>query len=164
MPEGSKGAKRPRLHISLKRGAAITVNRISIGNLKLVYLICANKRIQYANGKSPIAYIGTTAKGIERLAQSAAARSEDILRQHGVNSFEVRIVTCGTHKRVRTWHKLERGLILIKEKYGGVPYCNTVGKNIVEGDEFNYFARTRIVDVLITLEKTGVASGHVISD
>jgi hypothetical protein len=62
-------------------------------------------------------------------------------------------------------HKLERALILIfKEKYGGVPYCNTVGKNIVEGDEFNYFARTRIVDVLITLEKTGVASGHVISD
>ncbi len=29
---------------------------------------------------------------------------------------------------------------------------------------YEAFARTRIVDVLITLEKTGVASGHVISD
>jgi hypothetical protein len=143
----------------------MAVNRISIGDLKLVYVICANKKIKYTSGRSPIAYIGTTKKGIERVAQSVAYRADDILSKHGVNSFEVRIITCGVRRRVRTWRKLERALLLVfKERFGGVPYCNTVGKNFIEGDEFRYFSKRRVMNIIDNLGESGIAPEHVISN
>lgn len=155
-----------RLRISLKRESAMKVNRISINDLKLVYVICANKKVRYPKGRTPVVYIGTTRNGIARVAASAAFRSEDILLLPGVNSFEVRIVTCSVRQGVRTWRKLERAfLLLFKDKYGSVPYCNTagVGKNFVETNEFDFFARKRIRDILDNLAETGVAPEHVIS-
>jgi hypothetical protein len=131
----------------------MTVNRISIHSLKLVYVICANKRIKYSKGRTPVVYIGTTRNGISRVAASAAHRSEDVLWLHGVDSFQVRIVTCRVRQRVRTWHKLERALLLeFRRRYGEVPYCNTVGKNITETNEFEFFARRRVKNILEDLE------------
>jgi hypothetical protein len=53
-----------RLSISLKRGAVMIVDRLSIGDLKLAYVIVADKKVKYASGRARIAYIGTTKNGI----------------------------------------------------------------------------------------------------
>jgi hypothetical protein len=154
-----------RLRISLKRAPAMVVNRISIRHQKLAYVICANKKIPYPKGNSPVVYIGTTKTGIDRVAQSASYWSEDILDLRGVNSFEVRIVTCDARQAVRSWHKLERALLLeFREKYGSIPLCNTAGKNFVETNEFDkFFARKRVRDILDNLADAGVAPEHLIS-
>lgn len=140
------------------------VNRISIKHSKLVYVVCASKKIKYPKGGSPIVYIGTTRKGVSRVAGSAAFRSKTILRLHGVKSFHVRIVTCGVRQHVRTWHKLERALLLVfRDRYGSVPRCNTAGKNVVENNEFSLFARKRVGDILNNLAERRVPE-RVISD
>jgi len=144
-----KKPNKKRLRISLKREPAMEVNRSSIDDLKLVYAICADKKIRYPEGRSRVVYIGTTTKGISRVAVSAAFRSEDILYLTGVNSFRVRVITCGVRQGVRTWHKLERALLIaFRDRYGEIPYCNTAGKNFVETNEFDLFARKRLRDIL----------------
>jgi hypothetical protein len=138
-------------------------NRISIGSLKLCYVICANRMIRYKNGNSRIVYIGTTKNGIARVAPSAAYRATVILQEHGINSLEIRIVTCGVRRRVRTWFKLERALLLrFKERYGDVPRCNVQGKHFVETNEFDLFARKRVDDILKNLE-TGIVPDRIVS-
>ncbi len=143
-----------RLRIALKPEPAMEVNRHAIRDQKLVYVICANKKIQYPNGRSRVVYIGTTRLGISRVAASAAYRSEDILRLRGVNSFKVSIVTCGARRNVRGWQKLERAFLLeFKEKHGGVPRFNTAGKNFVETNEFgdHLFSRNAVRTILDNL-------------
>lgn len=138
-----------RLSISLKRGAAIEVDRISIGDLRLVYVICANKRLRYPKGESRIAYIGTTKNGISRFAQSAASRSHLVLRLRGVTSFQVRLVTCGRRQRVKSWRKLERGLILaFRDRFGAPPRCNAHGRKLEWSGEQKLFAPSRLRAVI----------------
>ena len=132
-----------RLNLSLKAQHALEVTRIAVGNQKLVYVLIANKSFSYSHGrKSAIAYIGTTKKGVARVAGSAAERAEDILSKWGVKKVTARIVTCSPRRRVKTWLKLERALLLeFRSAYGSVPKCNLQGKNVVETDEFSYFSR-----------------------
>lgn len=68
-----------RLTVSLSRKHAMMVTRMSLGKKKLVYVIQAQKPLKYPWGRSRIAYIGTTKKGIARFAQSAAAKADDVL-------------------------------------------------------------------------------------
>lgn len=139
----------PRLHVSLKRGNAMEISRISIGNEKLVYFLLADKKLDYAGGRSRVAYIGTTKNGISRVANSVAYRAPDVLRLRGVQGFSVRIVTCKPRQRVKTWVKLERAFLLaFKETYEEVPWCNSHGKSITEVDEFRYFSRSRLKRIL----------------
>jgi hypothetical protein len=138
-----------RLRISLKRSPALEVDRVSIGHLKLVYVICADKKVKYPKGRSRIAYIGTTQNGIDRVAQSAAIRSDRVLNLHGVNSFQVRIVTCTPRQHVKTWHKLERALILyFRDTYGAIPICNEMGNNMTWRGERDLFAVKRLWDII----------------
>jgi hypothetical protein len=138
-----------RLRISLKRGAAIHVERISVGNQKLVYVLLADKKIPYKNGRSRIVYIGTTKNGIDRVAQSVAAHSDEIFQQWGVMEFDARIVTCGPRKGVKTWHELERALLMtFRGIYEDVPLCNGTGHGLSERDEFQLFSRKRLRDVI----------------
>lgn len=141
-------AKR-RLNLSLKRDAAVSATRVSIGKAKLVYLLIADKKLKYKSGKSRVAYIGTTKKGISRISQSVAARAEDILKLRGVRSFHARVVTCRPRQKVKTWKKLERALLLpFRTIYGEVPKCNSHGKNMTETDEFDLFAKSGITTIL----------------
>lgn len=138
-----------RLRISLKRGAAIHVERISIGNQKLVYVLLADKKIRYKRGRSRIVYIGTTKNGIDRVAQSVAARADEIFQQWGVMEFDARIVTCVPRRGVKTWHKLERALLLMfRTIYEQVPLCNGTGHALIERDEFQIFSKKRLRDVI----------------
>ncbi|WP_420008413.1 hypothetical protein [Xanthomonas sacchari] len=130
-----------RIKLSLNRDPAMHATRVSIGKAKLVYILVADKKLKYVGGKSRIAYIGTTRKGTSRIAQSVAARADVILSIRGVRSFHARIVTCRPRRKVKTWHYLERALLItFKEMFGEVPACNSHGSNMKRGKEFDYFA------------------------
>ena len=136
-----------KANISLKRETALTANRILVGNQKLVYVLVGPKAVKYEWGRSRILYIGTTKNGSARVAQSVASRADSILQQHGVRSFEARIVTCRPRRRVKTWLKLERAMLLcFREIYGELPLCNVSG--LKPTDEFSYFKRERVVQVI----------------
>lgn len=139
-----------RLSIKAHRYEALYVSRVADKIDHLVYVFRCDKRLQYPNAeKSRIAYIGTTASGVWRLTSSAAERASRILGQRGVESFDAFILTCTRRQRVRTWHKLERALLLrFREMFGRVPICNTHGQQMIETDEFDYFARARVTDVI----------------
>jgi hypothetical protein len=129
----------------LKRDQAIRVTRVTLGKNKLVYVLIADKPLPYAYGRSRIAYIGTTKKGVGRIAQSVAARTEDILSLHGVRTFHARIVTCKPRRGVETWKKLERAMLLkFREAFGVVPKCNSIGKKMKASDEFKYFGNSSV--------------------
>ena len=50
---------------------------------------------------------------------------------------------------MKTWRKLERGLLLtFREEYGAVPRCNTQGKGMSWSDECDYFSYARLVRLL----------------
>jgi hypothetical protein len=138
-----------RLPLSLKRDEALRVTRVSIGTKKLVYVLVTDKKLTYRNGRSRIAYIGTTENGVKRVAESAAFRARRILSLRGVRTFHARIVTCRPRPNVRTWRKLERALLLeFRRRYGGVPRRNVQGNRIKERDEFRYFRRKRVGAVI----------------
>lgn len=137
------------LRISLKQREAISVDRITVGNQKLAYLICCDRKIRYGTKRSRIAYIGTTKNGISRVAQSAASRSDEVLRLRGVKRFTVHIVTCTPRRNVKSWHKLERALLLtFKEMFGQVPKCNTHGKRTKWKGEDKLFRMKRLRTVV----------------
>ena len=141
-----------RLKLSLKREEALRATRVTVGKGKLVYVLVADKPLKYTYGKSRIAYIGTTKKGVGRIAQSVAARAEDILSLHGVRTFHARIVTCKPLQNVETWKKLERAMLLkFREAFGVVPKCNSKGKKMKESDEFRYFRNTAVRKVIVKL-------------
>ena len=138
-----------RLHIRLTPDEAFSVNRIGIGQSKLVYFIIADKKIDYDEGRSRIAYIGTTKNGGSRVASSAAYRAEEVLRRRGIYQIHTRIITCRPRQRVKTWRKLESACLLaFRERFGEVPLCNVHGKGIVEKDEFTLFSLARINRVI----------------
>ena len=154
-----------RLRVSLKREPAITVNRVAIGNEKLVYVICADKKLQYPWGRTPIVYVGTTKNGVSRIASSAAYRADKVLNMHGVKSFDVRVVTCRVRQGIKTWAKLERALLLsFREKFGEVPKCNVAGKKIIEQNEFEVFSKSRISEIIAALTDHGQAATREITD
>ena len=138
-----------RLSLTLKRDHALEATRVSLGKSKLVYLLIADKRLVYPQGKSRIAYIGTTKKGVARIAHSIAARAEAILGLRGVRSFHARVVTCRPRRRLKTWRKLERALLLkFKERFGQPPECNSQGKRMKVTNEFHYFSPAGVASVI----------------
>jgi hypothetical protein len=142
-----------KLRVSLKRFHALEVTRIGMGNQKLVYVLVANKRFSYPFAKSAIAYIGTTRKGFERVASSAAGRAEGIFSERpGIQTVTARIVTCAPRKHVASWKKLERALLqAFKHEYGAVPVFNSQGKGMRETDEYEYFSREAVRKCILAL-------------
>jgi hypothetical protein len=138
----------------------MTVRRVALEHERLVYVICADRKLRYPNGLySHIAYIGTTKNGISRVATSAAYRSWDILWSHGVQSFDVRLVTCRGRQGFRSWCRLERAmLIAFREMFGGIPLCNTQGNGFKEQREFDTFRRARIDQIIRDLSDHGAKS------
>ncbi len=138
-----------KLKVSLKHEAAITATRVSVSTERMVYVLVASKMLKYPYGKSRIAYIGTTEKGIQRVAQSVAYRANHILSLHGVRSFEARIVSCRPRQNVSTWKKLESALLLgFRRQFGKVPRFNQKGAKMNESDEFSYFNEKRIREII----------------
>jgi hypothetical protein len=148
-----------RLKVSLKRKPALTIRRVALEHERLVYVICADKKLKYENGYSQIAYFGTTKNGISRVATSAAFRSWDVLWSRGVQSADVRIVTCRPRQGFKSWLKLERALILaFWQKFGEPPMCNIQGRAMKLKDEFDRFSFDRLSQIIDTLSDEGARS------
>jgi hypothetical protein len=128
---------------------AVSVTRNAINREKLVYLACANKQFTYADGKSKIVYIGTTQAGADRITSSAAAMARGLLNNYGVNRVDFFVVAAAPRRKVKSWRKLERGLILtFRAMFGNPPVANNHGKKMRWGDELNYFTRARLESVI----------------
>jgi hypothetical protein len=137
------------LTIQTTSNPALTITRTATQATQLVYVALANKKIKYACGDSRIVYIGTTKNGVERIAASAAQKAKEMLGLFGVTHLEFFVITSTSLAGIKTWHKLERGLLLaFREKFGEVPRCNIVGKNMKWTDELIYFTRSRLDGVI----------------
>ena len=133
------------LTVQTSNRPAVTITRTATKANELVYVAVANKTISYPGGKSRIVYIGTTKNGAQRIAASAAAKAGQMLGLHGVKHLEFFVITSSAMNGVKTWHKLERGLLLaFKAKFGRPPSCNIVGKKMRWTDELTYFTRGRL--------------------
>jgi hypothetical protein len=139
-----------KLSITYKKdNPCLTINRVAFHNDKLVYIACANKGVRYPWGKSKIVYIGTTKKGANRIASSAAWRGEVLLYDYGISHLKIHVVTCGRVQGAETWKKLERALLIrFREIFGNVPRANKVGKHLKWRDEKRYFAQEKLDRVI----------------
>jgi predicted GIY-YIG superfamily endonuclease len=127
----------------------VVIHRRANSNKRVVYIAVANKSHKYRYGRSRILYIGSTKKGSSRVAASAAAKARELLSEHGVKTLEFYTVRCPGRQHVKTWMKLERGLLLIfRERFGDVPTANTHGKRAKWKDELSFFTRRRLVSVV----------------
>lgn len=135
---------------------AIKITRTAFDSTELCYVAVANKAIKYQLGASKIVYIGTTKSGADRIAASAAAKAGEMLGIHGVTHLEFFVVTSSKKSSVKTWHKLERGLLLtFKDVFGEPPKCNKVGKGMKWTDELEYFTEARLRSVIEKYSKPG---------
>jgi predicted GIY-YIG superfamily endonuclease len=108
-----------RLRIKFHDTPAITITRIALHADRLVYFAVTNKRMKYEYGASRIVYIGTTKKGVNRIASSAAGQGEALLSDRGIKRLEFYTITCSARQAVQTWRKLERALLIrFREKFG----------------------------------------------
>jgi hypothetical protein len=136
-----------RLHSS----PVMTVTRRVLKHKKIVYLLIANRPIKYPRGKSRIAYIGTTSKGLARVATSVAYRAEKILSGYGLSSMQVHIVTCPPQRSVRTWVFLERALICrFVQYFVSAPKCNSQGKNFKWTSKLDKLFNQKSIDAILT--------------
>jgi hypothetical protein len=109
---------------------------------------------RYRYGRSRIAYIGTTKRGARRIAASAASKADEMLDLHGVKELQFYVVSCRSRQRVKTWHKLERALLLtFREIYGEIPWCNAQGAKLKWKDELQYFTHKRLRGVIGKYER-----------
>ncbi len=142
-------ANKKKLTIRTTTKPAIVISRSAVKADRLVYVAVANKPLAYPHGRSRIVYIGTTKAGAGRIAGSAAARGPGMLSLRGITELSFYVVTCVARQRVKTWRKLETGLIIaFKHLYGKAPRCNNKGKNQKWSDELDYFTRSRLEGVL----------------
>jgi hypothetical protein len=130
-----------RAKIKSGKGTLI-LSDVQSSDRALVYVLIANRKFKYRHGRSSVAYIGTTNRGLKRICESVAFRADEILSKHGVRKIEVKFFSCGGRQKVKMWRKLEHAMLFtFRSIYGEVPDCNAQGKGITEGDVFDYFSR-----------------------
>ena len=128
---------------------AVTIHRGAADNPCLAYIAVANRPIAYSYGRSHIVYIGTTRAGASRIAASAAAKAPEMLALHGITHLEFYVITCQPRRRVKTWRKLERALLLtFRQEFGEIPRCNSQGNRMVWTDEAHYFTEARLRSII----------------
>ena len=132
--------------IRLNNRVAASVTRDCLRDKRLVYFILADKKLQYPKGRSRIAYIGTTRKGMSRILSSLAFRAKKILRERGVRECHVKLVACAERPGFETWRILERELLVgFRKLFGTVPRFNTQGKGVKRP---GYFTSARVQRVI----------------
>jgi hypothetical protein len=140
------------MRISVNRKPAMTVYRRALKHRKLVYVLAARKSLKYKDGRSRILYIGTTKKGISRIASSVAHRSKKILNQRGVRELDVHIVSCEGRSGLKSWGLLERALVAhFRARYFEVPLCNTQLKNRRSTEHLDRLFKPRALGKILTM-------------
>lgn len=143
--------RRARIRGGEASEGVIVMHRTAIKYDQVVYIAVVNKRVRYEGGRSRIVYIGTTKRGIRRIASSAAAKAQDIFKQHGLKSVHFFVYSVPGRQRVNMARKLERALLLaFKDIYGEPPKFNTQGRRMRWRNEDRYFRRAGL---LATIER-----------
>jgi hypothetical protein len=138
-----------RLRIRTAGKPAVVIHRSAVRRDCVVYIAVGNKASKYPYGRSKIVYIGTTKAGASRIAQSAAGKARELLALHGVTHLEFHVVSCRPRQKVRTWRKMERGLILcFREIYGQIPKSNRQGKGMKWRDERKFFTEAQLRSII----------------
>ena len=138
----------------------LTVN-ISATNVRhLVYLLVANRPVRYGRKYSRILYIGTTERGVRRIASSASKRIQqavDTKTLRGLRRLKAYVVWAkklsGRHptkKSQNLWRMLERALLIkFCNMHGGQrPRLNETGHKMKDRGEFDLFRERRIERIL----------------
>lgn len=139
-----------RLRIQQRTKKPVLTVRRGVGETKnLVYVAVANKMIPYPIGKSPIVYIGTTSRGLLRILESAGARSESVLSQHGITKIHFFVLTCTARQKLKSWKILERALIgRFRELRGAIPCENAKLKKSADRSWAQFFEEKQLDKVL----------------
>src|SRR6266567_5194926 len=138
---GSKLAAR-RYRINEPFEPVITVESDVTKYDELVYLLVAHRPLPRKKGTSRIAYIGKTASGVSRIAQSAADKIVSTLECHGVRRLRAFVVWSEPrrYERANLPHLLERSLLLMfRDEYGELPEFNQMGVGMKWTVETDYF-------------------------
>jgi hypothetical protein len=115
-----------RVHLAAK--SAMTLHRGILTKDRIVYLLVGKKPFKYEGGRSRIAYIGTSKRGVSRIAGSAAHRAEEVFSKWGSRQMDVFIASCEARPGLKSWKYFERALLArFLERYRELPFCNTQG-------------------------------------
>jgi hypothetical protein len=140
------------MRVSVNLKPAMTVYRRALRHRKLSYVLAAKKPLRYRNGRSRILYIGTTKKGISRIAASVAHRSKKILKQRGVREMDVHVVSCESRPGLKSWALLERALVAqFRSRYWQVPLCNTQLKNKRSSEHLDKLFKPRALGKILNV-------------
>jgi len=152
---------RKKATISTSPNSAIRFTKLQRSDQCLVYIVCANRSLKYRDGDSRILYIGTTAKGIDRMSKSASALTQKFFAHHGVTKVYVHPIYTKPRQKKRMWVVLERALLLrFREMYGEPPKHNTQGKKLRWRDEADYFTLSRLTGIIDRYSKDGRKRSH----
>ena len=145
-----------RLQIHLNKKLVMMVHRRVLKRKKVVYLLTAVSPVKYRGGRSQIVYIGTTKRGVGRIAGSAAGRAEEIMSARGLKEINVFVISCSSRPGVPTWEWLEDALLAeFRSEYEELPMCNSQGKKKKWTDDLDrMFKRKVISGVLKHFEST----------
>jgi predicted GIY-YIG superfamily endonuclease len=140
------------MRVTVNPKPAMTVYRRALKHRKLVYILAARKTLKYKNGRSRVLYIGTTKKGISRIAESVAHRSKKILKQRGVREMDVHVVSCERRPGLKSWALMERALVAqFRSRYWQVPSCNTQLKNKRTSEHLDKLFKPRALAKILNL-------------
>jgi hypothetical protein len=133
---------------------AMSIFRSKYWSKHLVYVVRADRKTSYPDGRSRIVYIGETKRGNRRAVASAAG----VARQtfgflRGFRQIDVYPLTFRGKQSVKMWEVLEHDLLsMFKYKSGRVPRYNSQGKG--KGfavDRIKYFRRERLKNIIESL-------------
>lgn len=145
-----------KIHLNTK--VAMTVHRRILARKRLVYLLAAPKPQKYRDGKSRIVYIGTTGKGVDRIAKSVAYRAQNVLQRRGLRKLDVHIVSCSARPGMRSWQHLEDALLAaFRGLYHELPDQNRQGKRLRWGEKFDRFFKRSAIERILRHFESGRA-------
>ena len=139
-----------RLYVHLNANPVMTVHRRVLKKKKVVYLLTAARPLKYKGGRSRVVYIGTTKKGVHRIASSAAGRAVEILLTRGLRELSVYVVSCSSRPGLPTWKRLEDALIAaFRIEYEELPRCNSQGIKKKWNDELDQMFKLKAVNKVL---------------
>jgi hypothetical protein len=139
-----------RLMPTVRKFSAMTLHRDILKKKKTVYLIIAPKPVRYNFGRSRIAYIGTTRKGADRVAPSAAFRAQEVFERRGFRELDVHLVSCKGKAGKAAWWKVLEGALLacFFKEYMQLPLCNKKGPRRFTRAMLKFFRKDRIEKIV----------------
>lgn len=146
-----------KLGVTVRKEAVVEVYRKGLpkrGSKKCVYFVCADKAQKYPyKERSKIVYIGTTERGLDRVAESMKKKAPEAFEIHGVKKISFYIIQSQRRQNRETWNELERDLILkFKGLKGAVPKLNDTYKNKNPNQLSGLFTERKLKQIIESIE------------